>query len=430
VESPPSAVADSRATAALAPTAGLIVLGAGIVGLATARAAQLADPSLDVLVIDKEPRLAAHQSGHNSGVIHAGIYYAPGSSKSELCRQGRTELLEWCERHAVAVDHCGKVIVATTPDELPGLEALEQRAGQNGIDVTRLGPAGLADHEPHAAGLAALHVPSTAIVDFRQVCAELAAGIERRGGSIVLDCPVTGIDRRPDELVVRTSKGEVRSPLVANCAGLQSDRVAALAGDPPGAAIMPFRGEYHELAPTRLYLVKALIYPVPDPRFPFLGVHLTRMIDGSVHAGPNAVLATAREGYRRRDLVRHDIAELARNPATWRLARRYWRTGGAEVARSLSKARLARALQQLVPELTADDLLCAGSGVRAQAVRSDGTLLDDFAFAGDEPGRDGARMVHVVNAPSPAATASLAIGRAVASRLTGVASPGPPRGLG
>ncbi len=374
--------------------------------------------------------MAAHQSGHNSGVIHAGIYYAPDTFKSELCRQGRAELIEWCGRHGVAVDHCGKVVVATSPDELAGLGALEDRAGQNGIAVTRLGPAGLADHEPHAAGLAALHVPSTAIVDFRQVCAELAAGIERRGGTIVLDCPVTGIDRHPDELVVHTSKGDVRAPLVANCAGLQSDRLAALAGDPPGAAIMPFRGEYHELAPTRLHLVKALIYPVPDPRFPFLGVHLTRMIDGSVHAGPNAVLATAREGYRRRDVKRHDLAELARNPATWRLARRYWRTGGAEVARSLRKARLAHALQQLVPELTADDLVPAGSGVRAQAVRADGTLLDDFAFAGDEPGRDGARIVHVVNAPSPAATASLAIGRAVAARLTGAGPADASSGLG
>ena len=429
METPP-APRPPRPPVELPATAGLVVLGAGIVGLATARAAQLADPDLDVVVLDKEPRLAAHQSGHNSGVIHAGLYYTPGSTKAELCRRGRAELIEWCDRHGVVHERCGKVVVATTPAELAGLSALEDRAGANGIEVFRLGPAGLADHEPHATGLAALHVPSTEIVDFRRVCAELAAGVVARGGRIALGQGVVDIDRRSDVVVVRTPGGEIRSRLVANCAGLHSDRLAALAGDPPDAAIMAFRGEYHELVPTRRYLVKALIYPVPDPRFPFLGVHLTRMLDGSVHAGPNAVLALAREGYRRRDLDGHDIAALGRNPATWRLARRYWRTGGAEVARSLRKPRLTRALQQLVPDLTTDDLVPAGSGVRAQAVPPTARCSTTSPSPGTTPARDGPRIVHVLNAPSPAATASLAIGRVIASRLVDPVASGRGPGLG
>ncbi len=414
--------------------ADVVVIGAGIVGLATARAVQHRRPGWSVLVVDKETRVAAHQSSHNSGVVHAGIYYRPGSTKAELCRSGRAELLDWCDRHQVAWRRCGKVVVATSASEEAGLDALAERAAANGIEISRLGPAGLADLEPHAVGRAALHVPATAVIDFSQVCAELAAGIERRGAPVALDVEVRRIERRATELVVHTSQGPVVAGRVANCAGLHSDRVAAAAGDRPGAAILAFRGEYHELVPWRRHLVRALIYPVPDPRFPFLGVHLTRGLDDTVHAGPNAVLALARQGYRRRDLVAGDMAALATDAATWRLARRYWRTGGAEVARSLSRHALARSLRRLVPEIEAADLVASGSGVRAQAVAPDGTLVDDFAFAGDggapptghdaaRPGQAGptpgagGRLVHVVNAPSPAATASLAIGRVVADRL-------------
>ena len=400
-------------TEALPERADVVVVGAGIVGLATARAVQLGRPGLRVVVVDKEARPAAHQSGHNSGVIHAGIYYRPGTQKAELCRAGRAELVDWCDRHDVPWRQSGKVVVATEPSELPGLAELERRATGNGVSITRIGPAQLTELEPYAFGLAALHVHETAVVDFELVCDGLADGIEARGGTVVLGCEVHGIDRRPDGILVRTSRGEVLAASVANCAGLHSDRLARLAGDDPGTAIVAFRGEYHELVPAARRMVKALIYPVPDPRFPFLGVHLTRGIDDQVHAGPNAVLALSREGYRWRDVDRSDLAELAGRGSSWRLARRYWRDGAAEVARSLSRRRLARALQRLVPEIEEADLRPGGSGVRAQAVGRDGRLLDDFAFAGDD------RVVHVVNAPSPAATASLAIGRVVAARLLG-----------
>jgi L-2-hydroxyglutarate oxidase len=304
-------------------------------------------------------------------------------------------------------------VVATEPHELDALDELERRATANGVRVARLTPAQLAEVEPYAFGLAALHVPETAVVDFERVTIGLAEDVVARGGTIALSSAVVGIERRPREVVVQTSGGEVRAARVANCGGLQSDRIAVLAGDRPAASIVAFRGEYHELVPGARHMVRALVYPVPDPRFPFLGVHLTRGIDGSVHAGPNAVLASSREGYRRRDVHVRDVVDLARYGGTWRLARRYWRDGAAEVARSLSQRRLARAVQRLIPELEGNDLVLSGSGVRAQAVTPDGRLVDDFAFAGDD------RVVHVVNAPSPAATASLAIGRVVASRLLG-----------
>jgi L-2-hydroxyglutarate oxidase len=396
--------------------ADVVIVGGGIIGLATARAVQHRRPDFVVMVVDKEPQVAAHQSGHNSGVVHAGLYYAPGSTKAELCRLGRDELLAWCDRHGVLWERCGKVVVATTPDEVERLAALAERARRNGIEVTALDRVGLRDHEPHADGLAALHVPATAIVDYRAVCRVLAHQVESRGGQVVLGAPVTAIDHAGPDLVVHTGRGAVRTPRLANCAGLASDRVARLAGDDPAASILPFRGEYHELAPSRRHLVRGLIYPVPDPRFPFLGVHLTRMIDGGVHAGPNAVLALAREGYRWRDVKLGDVGSMIGTASTWRLARRHWRTGMGEVGRSLSRRRLLAALQRLVPDLRLDDLVPAGSGVRAQAVAPDGTLLDDFAFAGgNTPG--GARTVHVVNAPSPAATASFAIGGVVAGHL-------------
>jgi L-2-hydroxyglutarate oxidase len=391
--------------------ADVVVVGAGIVGLATARALTTARPGDSVLVLDKERSWARHQSGHNSGVIHAGIYYAPGSAKAALCREGRAQLTEWCDERGVPWTRCGKVVVASDHDERPRLDALATRAEANGVEVERIGPSGLADLEPHATGVAALHVPETGVVDFARVCDALVEELATRGVTVRVGCAVSSIVRRRDEIVVQTEDGSVACRKVANCAGLHSDRIAARSGDHPDLAIVPFRGEYHELAPHAADLVRALIYPVPDPRFPFLGVHLTRGIDGTVHAGPNAVLALAREGYRWRDVDRGDVQALARFRGTWRLGRRYWRDGAAEVARSISVRRTARALRRLVPELRAADLRPGGSGVRAQAVRRDGRLVDDFAFGGDD------RVVHVLNAPSPAATASLAIGRVVAERL-------------
>ncbi|HEY5155086.1 MAG TPA: L-2-hydroxyglutarate oxidase, partial [Acidimicrobiales bacterium] len=345
------------------PSCDLVVVGAGIVGLATARAWQQAHPDDRVVVVDKEPAVAAHQSGHNSGVIHAGVYYPTGSRKAAWCAAGRLELLEFCDRHDIAWEQCGKVIVATDSDESERLRVLAERARTNGIEVHPLGRRGLADHEPHAAGIAALHVPTTAIVDFRAVCAALARDIEASGGALLLSHRVTSIERRGDEVVIALMADhpadhqvELRASRLANCAGLASDRVTRAAGERPPARILPFRGEYHELVADRRHLVRHLIYPVPDPRFPFLGAHFTRMIDGSVHVGPNAVLALSREGYRWRDVSVTDVAAMAGDRATWRLARRYWRTGLAEIGHSLRPTRMVAALQRLVPELRIEDL--------------------------------------------------------------------------
>lgn len=394
-------------------SADAVVVGAGIVGLATARALLARRPGWSVVVVDKEDHVGAHQSGHNSGVVHSGIYYPPGSAKARLCLEGRTELLAWCRERGLAHEVCGKVVVASTTDELARLQVLHERARGNGIEAELVGRRGLLDVEPHAEGLAALHVPSAAVVDYGEVCQALAAELEAGGAHLALGEPVVGLARDGSAVRVTTGRRAWRAGHAVNCGGLHSDRLAALAGDGGDERIVPFRGEYHDLVPERRALVRALVYPVPDPRFPFLGVHLTRGIDGRVHAGPNAVLALAREGYRWADVDGGDLRELAGLPALWSLARRYWRTGAAEVARSRSRRRLAAAASLLVPGLTADDLLPAGAGVRAQAVRPDGTLVDDFVFRG------GGRLTHVVNAPSPAATASLAIGAEVARRVLG-----------
>jgi len=329
-------------------------------------------------------------------VLHSGIYYRPGSLKAQTTAAGRRAMLDLCREEGVAHDICGKLIVATEPDELPRLEALRERAEVQGIPVERLGPDGIRDHEPHATGLAALRVESAGLVDFAGACRVLARRIEAAGGRIVTGSRVDDVASVPARRVV-------------TCAGLHSDRLTRSRA----AKVVPFRGEYHELVPARRSLVRDLIYPVPDPAFPFLGVHLTRSLDGSVHAGPNAVLALSREGYRWRDVSPRDLAEMAAFPGLWRLARRHWRTGVDEVARSLRRSRLARDLARLVPELTVDDLEPAPSGVRAQAVSRSGDLLDDFVI--EESGG----AVHVVNAPSPAATASLEIGRLVAERTLG-----------
>lgn len=394
-----------------APVTRYVVIGGGIVGLATAHRLLLDRPGAQVTVLEKERQVGRHQTGHNSGVIHAGVYYAPGSLKATLCRAGSRSMVEFCTEQGVPVQVCGKLIVATDRSQLPRLLALHERALANGLTATMLGQDEAAEHEPHVSCVAAMHVPTTGIVDFRAVCQALATLIDKAGGQVRLGTRVTGIHAGRPGFVVTTTAGEVPTDAVVNCAGLHADRIARLAGVVPPARIIPFRGEYYELRPDRRDLVQGLIYPVPDPRFPFLGVHLTRMIDGSVHAGPNAVLATAREGYAWGRVSPRDVASIVGWPGTWRLAQRHLRYGLAEVRRSLSQRRFAADLARLVPALVAADLVPAGSGVRAQAVHRDGSLVDDFLIVA-RPGQ-----LHVLNAPSPAATSSLEIARHLVALL-------------
>ncbi len=387
-----------------------VVIGGGIVGLATALALLRVRPGLSVVVLEKEPALATHQTGRNSGVIHAGLYYKPGSLKARTCARGRALLERFCEEHDVRFDRCGKVVVAVGPEEVPRLEELERRGLANGLTaIRRLGPDELREHEPHATGVQALFVPDTGIVDYREVARSVAAELARLGAALHTGSQVTAIERLNGRVVVASSALEVEARVLVACAGLESDRVARLAGLSIDVAILPFRGEYWMLAPDRQRLVRNLIYPVPDPSFPFLGVHFTRRIGGGVEAGPNAVLAMAREGYGRASLDVRDAWDVATWPGFWRMARRHWRAGMSEQWRSLSRSAFARACARLVPEIQASDLTPGGAGVRAQAVTRDGALLDDFEI------RHGERMVHVLNAPSPAATASLAIGEEIAT---------------
>ena len=388
-----------------------VVLGGGIVGLANAHRITVEHPDAQVTVLEKESRVAAHQTGHNSGVIHAGVYYRPGSLKARLCRRGSRSMVDFCTEHGIAVRVCGKLIVADDEAELPRLRALHERAVANRLPVRLLTPAEAAEHEPHVRCVAALHVASTGIVDFTEVCATLAALAEKAGAEVRLGTRVAGIARRSGVQVVRTTGGEVVADVLVNCAGLHADRVARLAGVEPPARIVPFRGEYYELRPERRDLVRGLIYPVPDPQFPFLGVHLTRMIDGGVHAGPNAVLALARQGYTWGRINLRDVADLATYPGLWRLARRHLRYGLTEMRRSLSTTTFARSLARLVPEVTRDDLVPSAAGVRAQAILPDGGLVDDFLIVTRQ------RQVHVLNAPSPAATSSLEIARHIVRGL-------------
>ena len=380
-------------------------------GLASALALLDRKPGASVVVLEKEAALAAHQTGRNSGVIHAGLYYKPGSLKATTCARGRMLLQRFCEQHAVPFERCGKVVVATTAEEVPRLEELERRGRANGLTgVTRIGPDELREREPHAAGMAALHVPSTGIVDYGEVARGYARALVQKGAEVRTGARVMGIEGRGESVVVESTGGAVEARVLVACAGLDSDRVARLAGLTVDVAIVPFRGEYWMLAPERAHLVKHLVYPVPDPAFPFLGVHFTRRIGGGVEAGPNAVLALAREGYRRSSFDARDAWEVARWPGFWRMAGRHWRAGIREQLRSLSRGAFARSCATLVPEVRPEDLTPGGAGVRAQAVGRDGSLVDDFAFA------EAPRMVHVINAPSPAATASLAIGEHVAER--------------
>jgi L-2-hydroxyglutarate oxidase len=385
----------------------LIVIGAGIVGLATALESMHRSPQTRVLVLDKEDRVAAHQTGHNSGVIHSGIYYRPGSLKARLCVDGVRRMVEFCREHNIAHEVCGKVVVATSESELPALQEIHRRAEANSVPgVQMIGPERLQELEPHTVGIRALHVASTGIVDYKDVAKKYAELIEAAGGKVLLGAEVVGI-RRGGATVIETRAGAFSARLVVNCAGLYSDRVARMAGDDPEVQVVPFRGEYYQIAPERRGLVRNLIYPVPDPALPFLGVHFTRRVDGMVEAGPNAVLAMRREGYRKTDFSAGELASALAFPGFWKMARRFWRTGIHEYYRSFSKPTFTRALQKLLPEIREQDLAPGGSGVRAQAVDKNGKLIDDFHIV------HSAGMVHVLNVPSPAATASLAIAREI-----------------
>jgi L-2-hydroxyglutarate oxidase len=386
------------------------VIGGGIVGTATAMAI-LGRRSLSLVVLEKEARLAAHQTGNNSGVIHSGLYYKPGSLKARNCTTGREALYRFCAEHGIPAERCGKVVVATRQEQLPVLDDLARRGAANGLTgLRRLSPEEIKELEPHAAGVGGLFVPQTGIVDYVRVTEAYGEEIRKRGGEIVLHAALERVIRDGRQLVLETRAGEVRCRNLVNCAGLQSDRVAALAGAHPGLRIIPFRGEYYTVRPERHDLVRNLIYPVPDPEFPFLGVHFTRMIGGGVEAGPNAVLAFKREGYTRWSFSLRDTLRTFCFVGFWRMARSYWRMGLAEMWRSWNKGAFVHALQALMPEITAADLVRGGAGVRAQALDRGGKLVDDFRIVEAE------HQVHVLNAPSPAATASLAIGEGIAER--------------
>lgn len=388
----------------------VVIVGGGIVGLAIALEITRRFPRLRLLLLEKEDRVGRHQSGHNSGVIHSGIYYKPGSLKAKLCVEGAAAMVEFCREHNIPHQICGKVIVATHPEEFPRLEELRRRGSANGLTGVRcIGPEELRQIEPHASGLRALVVPSTGITDYAAVCDKYAELASTRGATISTGTKVIGLKRDGQTIVVESNRGEFYAAALLNCAGLFSDRISRMAGDDPQVMIVPFRGEYYDLVPERSTLVNALIYPVPNPRFPFLGVHFTRRIGGKVDAGPNAILAFRREGYRRSDFNLHDMSSSLLFPGFWRMLARNWRSGLDEFHRSFSKPAFVRALQRLIPEVREADLVPGGSGVRAQALSRDGTLVDDFQFA------PCGRMLHVLNVPSPAATASLVIGRAVVS---------------
>ena len=385
------------------------IVGAGLVGLATARAIQERYPQHRIIVLDKEPGVAAHQSGHNSGVIHAGLYYQPGSLRARLCLRGRELLARFCDEHGVRYEICGKLVVAANEDERERLMSLAHRALKNGIHVRVIDADEMREHEPHVAGVAAIHSPETGIADYPGVAAALRDQLLKDGAQIITNARLTSVTRAGDEQVLHTTAGDIRTKWFVACAGLYSDEVARLAGVNPEVRIVPFRGEYYDLREERASLVKNLIYPVPDPRFPFLGVHLTRMVKGGVEAGPNAVLAFAREGYTRRDVNLSELAATLRYAGFWRLASKYPTVGVYEMYRSLVKQEFTRSLQRLVPEITSDDLGPGGSGVRAQALTPDGRIVDDFSI------HETPDALHVLNAPSPAATACLAIGEHITS---------------
>ena len=394
-----------------------MVVGGGIVGLATAYRLLERLPGASVTVLEKEAAVARHQSSHNSGVLHCGLYYKTGSRRARLAVKGVRQMVEFCQAHAIPHEVCGKVVVAASADEIPRLHALYRRGQENGLSGLRLlSPEELREIEPHAAGVAAIHVPQEGIADYPRVCEALVREIRARGGEVRTGAGVSAILPDAGAWRVVHAAGDCACDWIVSCAGLYSDRVAALTGRPRTVRIVAFRGEYCLIRPERQYLARNLIYPVPDPQFPFLGVHFTRMIRGGVEAGPNAVLALAREGYSKTDVSIRDLADSLSFPGLWRFLGRYPRSAWEELRRSFSREMFCRSLQRLVPEIRAEDLLPGGSGVRAQAMSPDGTLLDDFSFV------EGSREIHVINAPSPAATASLAIGEEIAAMLIARAS--------
>jgi L-2-hydroxyglutarate oxidase len=388
----------------------IAIVGGGIVGLATAIALLDVNSASRIIILEAESQLATHQTGHNSGVIHSGLYYKPGSWKAKFCAEGRDAMYRFCGDHGIPHERCGKIVVATSEDELPRLEELHRRGTANGLQGMKwLTPEEMREHEPNVAGIRGLWVSETGIVDYKSVARVYSKILQSRGCELRTATRVIGCVRDEGELRIQTISGEIRSKALVNCGGLQSDRVARLCGLDPGVHIVPFRGEYYQLKPEKASLVRNLIYPVPDPRFPFLGVHFTRMIGGGVEAGPNAVLAFKREGYRKSDVSMKDIADLVGYRGFWKMSTRYWKMGMAEFWRSYSKNAFVSALQRLIPALKQDDVVPGGSGVRAQAVDVNGGLLDDFHVV------RAPRMVHVLNAPSPGATSSLRIGKEIAS---------------
>ena len=390
----------------------IAIIGGGIVGLATGLELTRRFPGMSLAIIEKEPMLAGHQTSHNSGVIHSGIYYKPGGLKARLCVEGANALVQFCQEHLIPYEICGKVIVATDKDEIPRLEELFSRGQRNGLQGLRmLRSEEIREIEPHAAGIQGIHVPSTGIVDYARVSEQYAQIITARGGAIHLSHEVTGLQRNGSSTIVETTQGPIEAKLVINCAGLHSDRISRLAKAQLDLTIVPFRGEYYDIGPSKHHYVKGLIYPVPDPRFPFLGVHFTRRIGGGVEAGPNAVLALKREGYAKASFRARDVVEYSTFPGFWIMAAKHWRMSVGEYHRSWSKVAFVAALQRLMPELSSDDLVPGGSGVRAQALRRDGKLVDDFHFVYTEG------IVHVCNVPSPAATASLAIGKHIVNTI-------------
>jgi (S)-2-hydroxyglutarate dehydrogenase len=388
-----------------------LIIGGGIVGLSTAMALGQRFPSAKIFVLEKETRCALHQTGHNSGVIHSGIYYKPGSMKARMAREGNRSMVDFCVENGIPHEICGKIIVACDETELPRLDDLWRRATENGVEVQKIAPDAVREIEPHVRCIAALRLPGTGIVNYRAVCEKFRKIIEAQGGSIQVGEKVKGISSFGEERVVKTQEGEFRARFLVNCGGLHSDRLARLAGANPRSQIVPFRGEYYELVPDRRFLVKHLIYPVPDPAFPFLGVHFTRMMDGTIHAGPNAVLSFKREGYRKTDFNLFDLAEVLTFRGFWKLARKHTKMGWEEMVRSFSKAAFVRNLQRLIPEIQPEDVIPTHAGVRAQALLDDGRLVDDFLIVRDR------QALHVCNAPSPAATASIEIGRSIATQV-------------
>ena len=385
------------------------IIGGGIVGLSTGRALTQLAPRLRLLILDKERQLGTHQTGHNSGVIHSGIYYRPGTLKAALCIKGARAMVTYCETHGIPYRRCGKVVVATAPEELPTLEELYRRGVANGVEsIALIGPEQLQELEPHATGIRALHVPTAGIVDYTQVARSFAQEIQGHGGTIQTNSQLLRLTQSNGGWILHTSQGEISSRFLLNCGGLHADRIAGLSRTKTELKIVPFRGEYYELVPSRRQLIQGLLYPVPDPRFPFLGVHFSRRIDGRVEAGPNAIVAWKREGYRKSDIRLRDLIETVTYPGFWRMAAKYWKTGLMEIHRSFSKKAFVRSLQRLVPAIKEEDLVPGGSGVRAQALDSSGKLLDDFHLI------QAKGAIHVCNAPSPAATVSLAIGEFIA----------------